>query len=393
MCHEEAAVVTTAPSWHQVKDVVWREVGNAWMDSTFQLTASPPNKTELSIDSKRFAVGLSTDKKERFQGIHNEHVLVIVTEASGMPEEIMDAIETLVAGGDSRLLYIGNPTIRSGTFYEAFNEYSALYSQFHVRAFDTPNFTEGRVVRPYLILPTWVEEMRQKWGEGSPLWQVHIEGEFPDEDSTHLFPLGILEASLDIWIDDDIAPVRSLGVDVARKGVNKTVYTMISNNRIESQEEVMGSKTTQTAARTKAYHRMFGDDLQIAIDDSGSGGGVVDILEEDGYDVRPIIFGASANDNKRFANRGSEIYWELREAFETGQLSIPRDLPTRALLFEQLTKVTYMMDGKDRIIIAKKQKTAKSKNATHESPDLADSLVIAYAALSDESRSGEGFII
>jgi phage terminase large subunit len=102
MCYEEAAVVTTAPSWHQVKDVTWREISSAWFQSKIPLSDSPPSKTEWNLGPKRFGVGLSTDVKERFQGIHNAHILVIVTEASGVPDEILSAIETLCASGDSQ---------------------------------------------------------------------------------------------------------------------------------------------------------------------------------------------------------------------------------------------------------------------------------------------------
>jgi hypothetical protein len=394
MCWEEAAVITTAPSWHQVKDVTWREISSAWFQAAYPLSSGPPNKTELNLGPKRFAVGLSTDVAERFQGLHNEHILVIVTEASAVPEAILNAIETLCASGDSRILYISNPTQRTGAFYEAF--YGAgkdSWETFHVPAWITPNFPQGRdtppdspIVRPYLISPKWVDEMRTKWGEDSSLWQIFIEANFPDEDSIHLFPPSLLAAS----VDREVPPSRvfALGVDVARRGSNRTAYTVLNGGRVVEQVEVGGAPTTETAEETMSIYDKY-TELGIAVDDSGVGGGVVDILVDAGYNVVPVIFGSSAQDSKRFANRGSELYWGLRETFQRGEICIPNDLPTKDRLFGQLAKVTYEQEErKDRILVRKVPKTEKSKNIDKESPDLADSLVIATAAGEVEESSG-----
>ncbi len=341
---------------------------------------SVDNHTLVTRRNGHVAIVGNTDVPERFQGIHNAHILVIVTEASAVPDNILNAIETLCAAGDSRILYISNPTQREGAFYNAFEgPTKSSWQHFHVPAWITPNFTAGRVVRPYLILPRWVEEMRVKWGEDSPLWQIFIEANFPDEDSTHLFPPSLLAASVDRELP--ISHVWSLGVDVARRGVNRTAFTIMNGGRIVEQFEIGGAPTTETAEQSVEVFDRYEGNLNIAVDDAGVGGGVVDILTDLGYDVVPVIFGSSANDAKRFANRGSELYWGLREMFQRGEISIPKELPTKDRLFGQLAKVTYEQEEKkDRIIVHKVPKTEKSKNIDSDSPDLADSLVIATAA-------------
>ena len=64
----DAIVVTTAPTWHQV-NLLWREVRSAFGSSNFHLKGELM-QTRLDLEPTHFAMGLSTDKEERFQGFH-----------------------------------------------------------------------------------------------------------------------------------------------------------------------------------------------------------------------------------------------------------------------------------------------------------------------------------
>jgi hypothetical protein len=66
----------------------------------------------------------------------------------------------------------------------------------------------------------WVEEKRKEWGEGSPLWQAKVEGEFPDlSDDTLIWPRWIREANERSL---PLLAAGNLGADVARKGTGET---------------------------------------------------------------------------------------------------------------------------------------------------------------------------
>ena len=53
-----------------------------------------PKTPELHIlQNEWYAAGLSTNEPDRFQGFHEEHILVVVDEASGVNEEIFEAID------------------------------------------------------------------------------------------------------------------------------------------------------------------------------------------------------------------------------------------------------------------------------------------------------------
>jgi hypothetical protein len=53
-------------------------------------------------------VGLSTDQGVRFQGFHGR-VLIVIDEAPGVKADIWEAVEGIRAGGDVRVLALGNP--------------------------------------------------------------------------------------------------------------------------------------------------------------------------------------------------------------------------------------------------------------------------------------------
>jgi phage terminase large subunit len=152
--------------------------------------------TRLDLGPDWFAIGWSTDRPERFQGQHAEHLLLIVDEASGVDQGLFEAAQGFLTAEGARLLLIGNPTQLSGEFFDAFHTKRAAYNLISVSAFDTPAFTGEEVPAEVLrALPTveWVDEMRALYGEDSPLWDVRVLGEFPVHADNTILALGAIE--------------------------------------------------------------------------------------------------------------------------------------------------------------------------------------------------------
>ena len=136
--NDPAMVVTTAPTQHQVRDLLWREIRNIYYRNT-ALIGGTLTRTTLELSPRHYATGLSTDSPERFQGFHETNILFVIDEASGVREEVFDAIEGSMTSRRARLLLIGNPTSLAGTFYKAFHQRRTQYKTIHISAFDTPN--------------------------------------------------------------------------------------------------------------------------------------------------------------------------------------------------------------------------------------------------------------
>ncbi len=71
----------------------------------------------MNGDSERwFATAKTATKPENMQGFHEDHMLIVVDEASGVADPIMEAILGTLTGDDNKLLLMGNPNRIEGVF-------------------------------------------------------------------------------------------------------------------------------------------------------------------------------------------------------------------------------------------------------------------------------------
>lgn len=172
-------VVTTAPTWHQVEGLLWKEIATAHRQSKVPIGGKLTN-TRLEIAKDWVAYGLSTDQPERFQGEHAERILLVVDESSGVAEEIFNAAQGYLTAEGAHVLLLGNPTKMSGTFFKAFQP-GSRYNKIRISTFDTPAFT-GEEVPAHVLraLPTrrWQEGMLEDNGEDGPEYLVRVLGQF-----------------------------------------------------------------------------------------------------------------------------------------------------------------------------------------------------------------------
>ena len=212
--YERIKVVTTAPTWHQVETLLWGEIHKALQGAPVRLPeiTAALNKTDIVIAvGSRYAEGISTNESVRFQGYHADEggvVIVILDEAPGVGADIYEAINGIRAGGDVRVLAIGNPVVPGGPFYEAFHSQREDWQTFTIDAFDTPNLrgvtleqlVSGDVdlddnVKPYLVTRRWVAEQYREYGVEHPFWQARVRAQFPTQSDDSLYSLAWIEAA------------------------------------------------------------------------------------------------------------------------------------------------------------------------------------------------------
>lgn len=70
-------------------------------------------------EKRWFGVARTATKPENMQGFHEDNMLFIVDEASGVADPIMEAILGTLSGENNKLLMCGNPTKTTGTFYDS----------------------------------------------------------------------------------------------------------------------------------------------------------------------------------------------------------------------------------------------------------------------------------
>jgi len=365
-----AKVVTTAPTWYQVKDLLWSEINKLYKTRLMDRWTTDGVKpkmltTRLEIEDDWFATGISPKDAVNFQGFHQKHILVVFDEAPGVRPEIVDGADSLLSSGDAHCLWIGNPIESTGHFYNAFR--GSEFEKFHISAYDTPNYTDEDVpqnVKDSLLSPAWVEAKKRDWGEVSPLFQSRVLGEFPTLSERQVISLALCNqaAMRDIPAEGDI----ELGVDVARYGGDLTVYTKKRGNVITEIITDAKMDTMEVTGKIVAMHQQD-KYRKIKVDVIGIGSGVVDRLKELGLPVYGINVAESAIDSEKYLNKRVELWFNMRDWLEYGRI------PNDDGLIADLTAPQYKFTSKGQYQLESKDET---KKRLKHSPDRGDSAVL-----------------
>ncbi|HYI67145.1 MAG TPA: hypothetical protein VEW95_09495 [Candidatus Limnocylindrales bacterium] len=427
----EAFVVTTAPTFSQVRAILWREIGKAHRKG--QLSGRV-NQTEWLIDrtgrhytsaapqEELVAIGRKPSEYDQaaFQGIHARYVLVIIDEADGVAGELFDAAETLATNEHARILAIGNPVDPTSAFASAVrlpatidpdsgaaDEFDSPSGWHVVRidGYDTPNFTKEPVpdeLRDMLLSPAWVESMVTKFGAGSSWVVGRIRGRHPIDSEDGVIPGSKIRACrhLDddgtpfpaesLWDAEQLLPIE-LGVDVGAGGDQSVVRERrgIRTGRVWRQR----SPDTMDLVDLVLAAILVTGATAVKIDTVGIGKGAGDRLEQLRRQGRhtariiPVNVGERALAPAQYVRLRDQIWWEVgRGLIEDGALDLSElDEET----FTDLTAPRLMPpDAANRIQVEPKKETRKRIG---RSPDDADAWLLAYLAIRPQPQ--EGYVV
>ncbi len=402
-------VPITAPTFEkQVRDIFWAEV-HKWVRESPMAKEVELTQTRMAVkghEEEWFSVGLSASKPENLEGFHAPHILYIVDEAKGVPDDIFDGIQGSLTT-EAKLLLISTPGASVGYFSQVFSKFRRNWKTFSIPC--VGRWEKGKAIRSSqpispLISIKWIEARKEEWGEDSPIYQARVMAEFPSEGEDTLIPLAHIEAAERREVDKTSTPLRrALGVDVARHGSDLTVYTCIEAHPSSEEDDgdpdgLLMAKLTfvrrrkkksvvEVAAEAKLLARELDVDV-VVVDDTGVGGGVTDILQAEGINTEPVLFGSSPSEGDSFINLKAELFWGVRRAFETGHVSLsPREgrAPKQEVdvLVAQLSSMKYEIKPKG-IRIVDPDEAGRSKKSPiqgpKKSPDHAHSFGLAWWA-------------
>lgn len=376
--HKEAVAVTTAPTWTQVERLLWGEIRG--MVYKAKIAYPKPSATLLQLGPGRYATGLSTNEGVRFQGFHG-NVLMVLDEAPGVRPEIYEAIEGIRAGGDVRVLALGNPIISSGPFYDAFGSNRGGWNPITISAFDTPNL-EGVTLEdllrmsdkelddnpcPYLTTRRWVLEKYREWGPGHPLWDSRVLGNFPLQSEDALISLTCLEqAKLRTEGDGEVCA----GLDVAGPGEDETVLCVRRGPRIVLLRAWAGR---DPRGDVLAALLPFKAQLKtVNVDAVGIGYFMAQHLRDHKLPVTEVNVGQAAKDPGKYSNLKAELYWNFRLRAMSGDLAGLADDKAIA----QLSGIRYSHNSRGQIVMESKE-DARKRGV--KSPDRAEAVILAFA--------------
>lgn len=395
--------ITTAPTARQVARMVWAEVHAMYPKSRTPLGGELLKTAEFRIAPDLYALGLSTDKGVNFQGFHAREsgfMLIILDEAPGVPPSVYNAIEGVRAGGDVRVLALGNPDVPSGPFYDAFTKDRSAWKTFTIDAFASPNFEDeenpGRYLdledllalpehridyatRPYLITRRYVLEKYEEWGLASPLWMSKVCGQFPDQAEDSLISLAWLNAARVREIEPGPDDEWEAGIDVAGPGKAETALGIRHGATLVRQwgwanPDPRGDVLQELAS----YHDRI---KRVKVDSIGQGYYFAQHLEDNGWRGKVVYVnvGEAAHNKERFANLKAELYWGLRLRFQQGDVALaPEAMGGKDgdLLISQIASIRYGSTARGQTAIESKE-SAERRGV--KSPDRAEMLMLTFA--------------
>jgi hypothetical protein len=176
--------VVTANTRDQLTRKTWREV-EIWRRRCitghwFKYNATSIHHVVHKDTWRTDAIPWSEHNSEAFAGMHNagRGQAIIFDESSGIADVIWEVAEGAMTDPDAFWFAFGNPTKRSGRFYDCWHKFARRWHKFTVDSRDAAVANKKRIA-----------EMIEDWGLDSDYVRVRVLGEFPHQDVATLIPL------------------------------------------------------------------------------------------------------------------------------------------------------------------------------------------------------------
>ena len=378
---EPSTVIFTAPTLRQAKDLLWAEVRKMHAGSRQKL-GGRVNVMRIELAPKWVGYGFASRNPDSAQGVHAENVLLIFDEASGVRDEIHEAMQGALTASDARELAMGNPVSNRGWFRDAFARDRARVNCITISALRTPNVRAGRCLIPGMVERDWVEDARRKYGEEHPFWRTRVLGEFYTADGGEkVIPQAWVDQAVERWGDATDQGRVVLAADIARSGADSTAIVLLRGRRLTVLEVCQIPDTMEVVEKIISWALREQPDA-VHIDATGLGVGVYDRLRQiqdrmGEVQLVGIVLGAAAKDREAFPRLLDEMQWAMRAALDPrGEDPIAVDPQCRDLI-EQLSLRNWSLDDRTRIKVESKNELRR--RGAH-SPDVADAAMLCFHA-------------
>ena len=361
-------VVCTAPSASTLYDGLMAET-KRWVKEL-----PTPIRTLLEIKSDRIELASSpteaflsartsrAESPESLAGIHSDHTMILVDEASGVPEQVYEAAYGSMSGKNAVVILIGNPTRSSGYFYETHTRLRDSWWTKKVSCLDSP-----------LVSPDFIAEMAEKYGETSNAMKVRVYGEFPTAEDDTLISLHAVEQASKRVVEQPEGTPVVWGLDVARYGDDASVLCIRQGRHLQALHSWKKLSLMELAGRVlDLLHSSDEPPEEILVDSIGLGAGVLDRLRELDIPARGVNVSESPAMADRYANLRAEL-WDLTKQWFNEEVQIPND----DSLIADLTAPRYSFNSSGKMLVESK---AETKKRLGRSTDFADSLVLTFAS-------------
>ncbi len=285
---------------------------------------------------------------------------IIADECSFIKSSILKAFLPSGMATHARVWLTSTPFSKSGYFFEACQNAKpknpdGMWTEFHVKSTDSPLVQED---------PAFIEEIKKLTRDE---YVQEVEGEFLDIGNA-LIPNTLIKEAITDFKPKGLVKYY-MGVDIARSGRDETVFTIIGVDEndivfVEHVDSEAQSNVVDVCGRIGDFIRDYRVET-VFIDETGLGGGLVDLARERDLPVRGVVFSLQEK---------AEMYKNLRLLFENHKIKM-----------KEINKLVYQLSYLRR----EYTETGIMKIRSDEHDDYPDSLVLACRAV----NSGGGWHI
>jgi len=415
-------VIATAPSDQSLRRQLFKEIRTV---RPFGLGLLP-QANEIRHHEEHMVLGVLSKHPDSFQGKHGLSVYVLGDEFTAIPSTIVDRIGGMLKQSEGfGCLGLYNPYDPTTPPYLL--EQSGEWDVIHLSALEHDNIAAGLRDEPPPV-PAAVElgDMVQRifkecefcgdtpaddtcflwppesireqvpddagdlpWGWYKPMtidFEVQVLGRWPSSAFDAVWTEADWKRCLGSPSLEPDWPVQ-IGCDVARGGHDAVTFAVRKGIALVQLEKfsVRGvpRPSPKIADRARALAKEWAPpgvsprEVPVVIDDTGGyGSGVVDY--PDGFNFIGLVSSEKAQDEKKYPNKRSELWWSLKVASETECFHVGTVRHGRELVDElqmDLKAARYTLDRKNRRVVEGKDAI---KYRLKRSPDVADSVCLAW---------------
>lgn len=382
--------IITAPAGPQLSTSLWPEFAKHIHESPYlqELFVHQSDKIFLrDRGSKTYCIWPRTIQPnsspeaqvETLAGVHSTSVLYCVDEATGVPEPVFKPLEGGLTDPVALIILIYNPVRMRGFAIESQSKNRRDWICLHWDGEETKRQKAIDPKRYWWFNEQAQERLASKYGRESDYYRARVRGLEPRGGTDTLIPLSWVMDAVDRTIAESPTDPLLIGIDVGggEADGDPTVVLVRRGNRHIATKEFRDLHSIDLALRVSNYLMDYLIDLDqtqyaIGVDSISIGKHLYDHLVHvmQLQHVYGVNVGESALEPERFHRLRDEIWWWLREAFESQ--SDPLQILNDDELIGEVTAPKWEEPG-GKIKVESK---LKMRNRGVSSPNKADALCI-----------------
>lgn len=381
---ENCKILATAPTSSSLQSVLWSEVAK-WLNRRYlngEYCALPIVRDVIEMQARKIfhkfkgddcgkvwfaeartvGIGGPENQGETLAGRHEDYMLYVVDEASGVPDPVYKPIVGGMTGRCNFAILAFNPTKNNGFAYKTqYHDENEKWVKIRWNAEDSE-----------LIQKENLEAMEKEYGRESNMYRIRVLGLPPISDDDAVIPHAWVEDAMERDIGMKEYDPVVIGMDCAGKGECKAVILVRKGKKVIGIHK-RGDLDTQEQAMWLLEKIEEYDAVIAYVDCIGWGAGVYDRARRLSDRITGVRVSDGASRNQRYHRLRDELWWKTRELFERGLISIPKDDDFAMELSSVRMRPGGDANGKFKV---ESKQEMRARNV--KSPDMADALIITF---------------